>query len=654
MEQTFRAPGFVSAATGKKYDFAFITKIQKVEEQSDGTLKVYGVVTAERPDRDKQVCNYSKTKPYYQKTVAEMMKATDVPGMEQSIMPLREMHNLIAAGKGISIDFDDATKTVRMGFEVVNPDSIKKVKKGVLPCFSQGGNYVGELVPSTEFPGCEEYVADPGEVSLVDRGALPGAVIESMKGQSFPLTKRDGSLELVKLDLGPGTSQFVKLADADIEKLAEALKKSLAKDDSPKTKRVAGEDLSASAFAYVGDHDDTSTWKLPIKFSTDAKTKSHIRNALARFGQTQGIPADEKPKVKARIVAAAKQHGIEVAAEAEKLCRAIQYLQAATGGGVLAKGMWQVAQMAEILETISWLQQSAIYEREFENDASTQPEDMATLLGDAISCFTSMVEEETSELQERAVALSGKGAKAMTQEELVKAADDLKKRTTSVKTHLSNLHKAHTAFHDKATAMHKSHMDSCQETIGKCMKALDGEPVGDTDPGEKENNEDPTTGAPHQAAAGSEFVSVGKTAGGVEIFKRVPKAPPTTDELIKTFREMLDENTTSILTAVAAAMGGGAPELITKVDGVGDRSLVITGARAPMATIPVGKAADAVQNAGSQPTAVNDKPMTREEIEKAANGDPVQRLRLAKMARPATGDEAQRMDGNLATLVGRK
>ena len=89
------------------------------------------------------------------------------------------------------------------------------------------------------------------------------------------------------------------------------------KRDSAKTKRVDGEDLPASAFAYVGDANDTSTWKLPIKFSTEEKTKSHIANALARFGQTNGIPDSEKPAVLAKIKAAANAHGIHVGDESK-------------------------------------------------------------------------------------------------------------------------------------------------------------------------------------------------------------------------------------------------------------------------------------------------------------------------------------------------
>jgi hypothetical protein len=85
--------------------------------------------------------------------------------------------------------------------------------------------------------------------------------------------------------------------------------------DSKRTKRVDGEDLTADCFAFVGEKDKTATWKLPIKFSTEEKTKSHIRNAIARFGQTKGIPAEEKSKVWKRIVAAAKKHGIDVKEE---------------------------------------------------------------------------------------------------------------------------------------------------------------------------------------------------------------------------------------------------------------------------------------------------------------------------------------------------
>lgn len=76
--------------------------------------------------------------------------------------------------------------------------------------------------------------------------------------------------------------------------------------EAAKTKRKGGEDLHASDFAYVGDAQDPSTWKLPIH---DA---AHARNALARFDQTQGIPASEKSAVLAKIKSAAKKFGVDV------------------------------------------------------------------------------------------------------------------------------------------------------------------------------------------------------------------------------------------------------------------------------------------------------------------------------------------------------
>jgi len=92
------------------------------------------------------------------------------------------------------------------------------------------------------------------------------------------------------------------------------------RDDSSKvrTKTVDGKQLSAGAFAFVGDPDDTSTWKYPVM---DA---DHARNALARWGQHKGIPSDKEAGVYAKIVAAAKKFGIDVTeTDATKAARSV-------------------------------------------------------------------------------------------------------------------------------------------------------------------------------------------------------------------------------------------------------------------------------------------------------------------------------------------
>lgn len=83
-------------------------------------------------------------------------------------------------------------------------------------------------------------------------------------------------------------------------------------DSKVLTKKVDGKNLTKDKFAFVGDPEKTETWKLPIH---DA---DHVRNALARFNQTDGIPAEKKAGVLRKIKAAAKKFGIDVSDEASR------------------------------------------------------------------------------------------------------------------------------------------------------------------------------------------------------------------------------------------------------------------------------------------------------------------------------------------------
>src|SRR6185437_11790263 len=78
-----------------------------------------------------------------------------------------------------------------------------------------------------------------------------------------------------------------------------------------KTKTVDGKTLTAKAFAYVGDPNDPSTWKLPVF------DKGHAQDALSRFDQAE-IPAGAKAKVAKKLVAAAKRFGIDASSFAKE------------------------------------------------------------------------------------------------------------------------------------------------------------------------------------------------------------------------------------------------------------------------------------------------------------------------------------------------
>ena len=81
---------------------------------------------------------------------------------------------------------------------------------------------------------------------------------------------------------------------------------------SGKTKKIDGVDLHSGCFAYVGDVEDTSTWKLPILILGNAqKTLTHVKSALARFDQTKGIPDAARPVVWGSIWGAALMLGLK-------------------------------------------------------------------------------------------------------------------------------------------------------------------------------------------------------------------------------------------------------------------------------------------------------------------------------------------------------
>jgi hypothetical protein len=370
--------------------------------------EVSGIVTAEAPDKDREVCDYEKSKPYYKAVIDEIGKATD----GQNFFPLREMHQLSAVGKGIGFQFDDHGKEITMTFKVVDEAAWKKVEERVYTGFSQGGRKVGDQVPDPVFKGCMRYVANPSEISLVDNPCLPSA--------HFAYVKSDGSVEMRKFlkTEAPIDPRIVAL-EQEVNLLKAATAAPILVKDA-KTKRVAGKDLTASSFAYVGDPDKTETWKFPIH---DA---SHARNALARFNQAKGIPASEKGKVRAKIVAAAKKFGIDVASESDKIAAILAtmrksaraYINRNSGAvisprlqmldselGKLSKGMYEVSRLAEMLEELSRLVFCVSCEQEWEMDEDSQ---LPAMLADNVSALAEtlveMVDEETRELVEEAKA----------------------------------------------------------------------------------------------------------------------------------------------------------------------------------------------------------------------------------------------------------
>jgi HK97 family phage prohead protease len=85
-----------------------------------------------------------------------------------------------------------------------------------------------------------------------------------------------------------------------------------------KTKKVDGEDLGPHDFIVASDPSDTSTWHLPWHFKSEGKTLTHLRDALARFNQTEFESEEVKKTAHAKLVNLCEAHGIHVADEEKK------------------------------------------------------------------------------------------------------------------------------------------------------------------------------------------------------------------------------------------------------------------------------------------------------------------------------------------------
>jgi hypothetical protein len=170
---------------------------------------VYGVVTAETPDRAGEICDYATTKPYYEKWSAEFHKAS----AGKSLGNLRAMHGKIAAGRIEQITFDDEARQIEICARIVDGAEWAKVEAGVYTGFSQGGGYVKRW-PDEHDPGVTRYTANPVEISLVDMPCLPAA--------TFSMIKADGATE--KRSFAPQIEQVWMTADGKtFRKKAEAL-----------------------------------------------------------------------------------------------------------------------------------------------------------------------------------------------------------------------------------------------------------------------------------------------------------------------------------------------------------------------------------------------------------------------------------------------
>jgi hypothetical protein len=382
---------------------------------------VYGVATAELPDRSGEVCDYATTKPFYEKWSGDISKATD----GKSLGNLRSMHGHIAAGKLTGISFNDDAKQIEICAKVVDDAEWAKVEEGVYTGFSQGGEYVKRWKDPTDST-LTRYTAAPLEVSLVDLPCLPDA--------TFSMVKADGAVEMRKFkepapeselsnsDVAAKATELAKAA-GDATKWVdhiEAARATLLKQAEPVAEAAAVSEPETAAAAVAEptnfDADVEQVWK-----SVDGKTykkKADALKANADFradeaaktaaAPTAAIIADiaaaldkreGKPEpVAAVVIEAAPVPAVIKSALKLSTVKAVKAAAPADKVEALRKGLYDVGTLASLITSLNWLAGDTLYEAEYEGDASTVPAELQAAVATLCSILRVMVAEETAEL----------------------------------------------------------------------------------------------------------------------------------------------------------------------------------------------------------------------------------------------------------------
>jgi hypothetical protein len=388
--------------------------ISKVDE---ARRLVYGIATAEVPDKSDEIFDYDSSKPFYKEWSDGIAAATD----GKSLGNVREMHSNIAAGKLTQIEFDDEAKQIEVCAKVIDDATWNKVVEGVLTGFSHGGSYERRWTDPNN-PKLKRYTAKPSELSLVDNPCVPTATFEYIKA--------DGSVEMRKF-ITPSNEDSMTTADKGGAAAADNTQPAADAGTDEALLKAAGEaeangkatDDQKALLAKSGPKIETVKDGKPVKPSAapmqkwvgsdgqtfDTKREAEIHN-LELEKQAELAPAmakmnallnDAKPEEKDVVVekSAATEERLEPAKPEEKAAETISPEKTEKSvKAPLKKGLYGIGQLASILSDINNFMSCAEYEAISEKDDSSIPGQVKAWLKQGAALLNAYCAEETAEL----------------------------------------------------------------------------------------------------------------------------------------------------------------------------------------------------------------------------------------------------------------
>lgn len=394
---------------------------------------VFGRITEEAVDKANEIFDYESSKPFFEKWSDNIAKASG----GKSLGNVRAMHGAVAAGKLVSIDFDDTAKAIDCCAKIVDDAEWKKVEEGVYTGFSMGGAYVKRW-DEPGATGVKRYTANPSEVSIVDNPCVHKA--------TFTMTKADGAEVEVPFVVWAPTNDEVAAKAVDLAKAAgaedtwpdrldearDALvaeKAAAATEDEDEEDDAEGDDKKApkeggEAADGAGEAEKAASaedapaapiedWGIDQVFKVRADGSTHATKGAAKrhADALQAIQAsgDASPLA----LALAKAHAAAKAATAEEgaatagglvtdgLEDALAALQGvsklADGNAELKKSLSGVGRLAELIQSLVYVQNGSHWEREHEKDDSPIPEKLAEAINSLGAVLIEMAKEELAE-----------------------------------------------------------------------------------------------------------------------------------------------------------------------------------------------------------------------------------------------------------------
>jgi hypothetical protein len=420
--------------------------IRKVDEEN---RLVFGTMTSEVLDKSGEVMDYATSKPFFEAWSDGISKATG----GKSLGNVRVMHTAKAAGKLTDIVFDDTDRTIDACAKIVDDVEWQKVTEGVYTGFSIGGRYVKKW----EQDGEARFTADPVEVSLVDNPCVPTATFQMAKADGIEVevpfqlwqpsndqvalvagelakAAADGTTWTDHIEVARSSLIKAKAEESDEEGSDEETDDEAAEDDddagegtadtkdnekkpAKKAKKVdaiepvvdPAAEPEVAAETPAGDLVDDKALKVaPVEAlvqvwkTTDGKTFDKKADATAHQTSLDADPLNKVIREARALIdegKPAEPGEFAVLGEEVKKWHVILVKAHETfDEHCLAKGLYCVGRLAELMESLGYVLSSTIYERASEGDDSTVPEQLAGALKTLGAALVDMAQEEVAEM----------------------------------------------------------------------------------------------------------------------------------------------------------------------------------------------------------------------------------------------------------------